>query len=63
MTPSDRLLTIWTYVTGFGLALLTILSGLLGWPLLVEYGLVVLLIVVPLGTERAVQRVRRHRRR
>ncbi|HXE45462.1 MAG TPA: hypothetical protein VN635_09695 [Conexibacter sp.] len=63
MTPSDRLLTIWTYATGFGLSLLTMLSAVLGWPLVVQYALVALLIGVPLGTQRVARRTHRRPRR
>lgn len=62
MEPSDRLLTSATCVIGFGLASLTMLSGLLGWSLIVQNVLVLLLVVVPLTMDRVTARVRSRRR-
>ena len=61
MTPKDRFLSIWTYVTGFGLSLLGMAAGVLSWPDVVQFTLAMLVIAVPVGTLLAVSRARRRR--
>lgn len=61
MEPSDRLLSAATCVIGFGLASLTMLSGVLGWSLIVQNVLVLLLVIVPLTMDRVAARARRRR--
>ena len=61
MQFNDRILTIWTYVIGFGLSLLGMAAYALDWPLAVQLAFPWLLIAVLRGTELAVKRARRRR--
>jgi hypothetical protein len=61
MRLNDRLLTVWTYAVGFGLSLLGMASFVLDWPVVIQLGLFVLMIVVLRGTEVVVTRARRRR--
>jgi hypothetical protein len=61
MRLNDRLLTVWTYAVGFGLSLLGMASFVLDWPVVIQLGLFVLMIVVLRGTEVVVKRARRRR--
>ena len=59
MHLNDRLLTVWTYVVGFGLSLLGMAAYVLDWPLLVQFACPALLIILLRGTDLAVKRARR----
>ncbi len=59
MRLSDRLLTVWTYVVGFGLSLLGMAAFALDWPLVIQLAFPWLQILVLRGTDLAVKRTRR----
>ena len=61
MKTNDRLLELWTLIVSFGLPLLVMLSAVLGWSLVVQFGLVAVMIGAGLGERLVLSRARRRR--